>query len=249
MELRHLALRDELKSVRHSYRRLEIEHAVLRERLQHDRVQGVSPYRASPGRPLLVPELVTARVFGREYRSADRASRLLHLGAVDGSFSEALVLNTSAPLLDQGAQQDVHIGQPVYSGATVVGRIASVGRWVSTVQPITDPAYRGRAQLARTTQQGVIFAAEGILRGRAAGGCALHGVKATEAVSVGDRVYTGGRSGTLPYPMYYGLVSQVELEPDAEEWSIVVDPAVEWEHVQSVQVLRDSLNPVRILGQ
>ena len=49
--------------------------------------------------------------------------------------------------------------------------------------------------------------------------------------------------------MYYGLVSQMELEPNGEEWSIVVDPAVEWEHVQSVQVLRDSLNPVRILGQ
>ena len=249
IEQQHHEMRAELKAVRHSYRQLEIAHATLDERMRRTRRQGVSPYQASSGLPLLVPELVTARVFGREYRSGDRADRLLDLQMVDGAIAGDLVLSAQSPILDQGAQEDVRIGQPVYSGATVVGRIASVGRWISTVQPVTDPDYRGRAQLARTTEHGVVFTAEGMLRGGAGGSCALRGIKATEAVAVGDRVYTGGRSGTLPYPMYYGKVSHVELELDAEEWRIEVDPAVDWEQVQSVQVLRDSLNPVRILGQ
>jgi len=248
VEQRQRDLLSELKSADQRYRRLEIEHAALNERFQRARERGLSPYQATNGVPLLVPELVTARVFGREYGNPARAARLLGLGSGDGALRGDLVMGDSDALLDQGRSEDVRIGQPVYSGATVVGRIASVGRWVSTVQPVTDPRYRGRVQLARTTAQGVVFGAEGILRGRAVGGCSIHGIKATEAVAVGDRVYTGGRSGTLPYPMYYGRVSRVQREPDGQEWNILVDPAIDLQQVHSVQVLRDSINPVRILG-
>ena len=68
-------------------------------------------------------------------------------------------------------------------------------------------------------------------------------------VSVGDEVYTGGRTGRLPYPMYYGRVTKAELKPGAPHWEIEVQPAVTEAVLKTVHVLREKLNPERVLGE
>ena len=58
-------------------------------------------------------------------------------------------------------------GDAVYAGRIVIGKIAEVGRFSSTLRLVTDSGYSGRARLARRTSQGLVFGAEGTLRATA----------------------------------------------------------------------------------
>lgn len=228
-------------------RKLEMEIALLNEKLDEAQRLGVAPGGATAGPPLIVPELIQANVLGEETAALWRSGRLLDRGRYDGLTDSDLVL-TGGALIDQGEPAGLETGQPVYSGRSVVGRVARVGRWTSTVVPITDPSFRGRAQLVRKTSRGHVFGAQGVLKGTGEPHCRLELVAAGESVGVGDEVYTAARDGALPYPMYYGRVVDAELEPGALHWHIRVEPAVEDVPATTVQVLRRALNPVRRLA-
>jgi hypothetical protein len=248
-DLNQQNIQAELADVQLRYRRLQIENALLHEKLERVIAEGISAYTGTAGRPLVVPELLEATVFGTEQSPAAGRGLLIDRGGPTGAIESAFVLDAPGPLVDQGEDAGLLTGQPVYAGRCVVGRIAAVGRWSSTVQRVTDAGYRGRAQLARQTPQGAAFGAEGILEGQGEPVCRLKFVSSTEPVSVGDEVYTGGRTGRLPYPMYYGRVTKAELKPGAPHWEIEVQPAVTEAVLKTVQVLREKLNPERVLGE
>ena len=139
-------------------------------------------------------------------------------------------------------------GQPVYSGRSIIGKIAVAGRWTSTVRPVTDREFRGLAQLARKTRGGLIFGSQAILEGSGSPLCRLTLVPVTEPVNIGDEVYTGRRDATLPYPLYYGKVVSAKIPPGAAHWEIKVEPAVGKIKAQRVQVLTKKMNPLRQLA-
>lgn len=228
-------------------RRLLLANEDLQRKLQQTERAGVSPYHGTPGDPLLVAELVEARVIGRERAISDLAGLLVTPEEAGQLRAGLPVLEATQMWLDQGQQMEVLAGLPVFSGRAVIGRVAHSGSHVATIQLITDKKYRGRAQLAREGASGLVFGDEGILEG-AGGHCLLRHIPATTAVSVGDDVYTGRLSESLPYPMYYGTVEFAELPAGASEWSIRVRPAVAPSDVESVLVLRQSVNTSRGLG-
>lgn len=195
--------------------------------------------------PLFVPQLVTARVLGEETAALWRGKKLLGVGEKSGVVESALVLEDTRPLVDQGAETELSEGDAVYAGRIVIGKIAAVGRYTSTLRRITDPDYTGRARLARRTSQGLVFGAEGTIFGDGSELCGLKHI--TDPVNVGDEVYTGGTDGVLPLPMYYGKVVHAELEPGAREWTIQIEPAAANVKLHTVQVLRTAINPARIL--
>jgi cell shape-determining protein MreC len=129
-----------------------------------------------------------------------------------------------------------------------VGRIESVGRWTSLVRVVTDAGYRGRAQILRTTSDGSSYGPECILEGTGADLCRLRYLDRTESVEVGEEVFTGGRSASMPYPMYYGTIVRAELGPSDREWTVWVKPAVDPAMLQTVQILTQTANSIRILG-
>lgn len=230
-------------------RRMTIQNALLHEELQRAKRDGVSPYDATPAKPLVVPGLLEASVLGEETARLWRTGRLIDRGAVDGVGESSLVLDDTRPLVDQGADSGLATGQPVYSGRSVLGKIAVVGRWTSTVQPVTDPGFRGMAQLARRTEGGVTFGPTAILEGCGERLCRLKLVPATEPVSIGDEVYSAPRDATLPFPLYYGKVVRAEIKPGAPHWEIDVDPAANRIEPQTVQILTRQLNPLRQQAQ
>jgi cell shape-determining protein MreC len=126
-----------------------------------------------------------------------------------------------------------------------VGKIGQVGRWTSTVIPLTDPAFRGRAQLVRSSPRGLVLGAEGVVAGDEQGHCRLQLIPATEPVGVGDDVYTSIRESGLPIPMYYGRVVEAHLPEGATHWEIRVQPAETLHEARAVQVLRSILNTAR----
>ncbi|MGH7127119.1 MAG: hypothetical protein ACREIV_01030, partial [Planctomycetaceae bacterium] len=102
---------------------------------------------------------------------------------------------------------------------------------------------------ARPTSQGLVFGPCGRLEGRGEELCRLTLIAPTEAVEVGDEVYTSDRDSTLPYPMYYGRVVRAKLRPGAPEWDIWIRPAAVEIDPKTVQVLRRRLNPLRPLAE
>ena len=223
-------------------RQLEIINARLREDLQRKEKLGSSPYRSGSTQPLVIPELVTARILGEETARLWRGGLLADRGTRNRLRESDLVLQDDAPLADAGKDNHLEQGFPVFAGRTVFGRVQSVGRWSCTIQRVTDPEFRSHAQLIRKISDGHVFGAGGVIVGTGRGHCRLTMVSSSEPVSVGDGVYTPSDAG-FPFPMFYGTV--VKATPGATQWEIIVKPAATEVRPRTVQILRKRFNPAR----
>ncbi len=240
------ALESSLNEWKRRCRRLQAENVLLHEKLRAGDRAGISLYQPFTGQPLIVPQLIESSVLGRERSAVGPAGLLIDKGSAAEVLESLPVLAGDGPVIDQGADAFVTADQPVYSAQIVVGKIAGVGRWTSTVRLVTDRNYRGPAQLVRETSRGVVAGADGVLEGLGEKLCRLTRISSNAQVRVGDEVYTTEGASTLPYPMYYGKVVKARLTPDALEWDIRVKPAVDETKLQSVQILRTRLNPLRV---
>jgi cell shape-determining protein MreC len=247
------ASRAELERLRQDHRRdelrirkLELERALLRDRLSQSEHAGAIPEIESE--PLLLPELITARVIGVDTAAAWKGHRILDQGAAKDVAPELLVLESESTVVDQGAERQLGEGDVVYAGRTVVGRIAEAGRWTSTLQPITDARFRGAAQIYRQGHEGWLPGPRGNLKGDGTATCQLEWIATTEPVEVGDAVFTAETDGVVPFPMYYGKVVEVTGAADSPHWEIRVEPAADLAAVKEVQVFRTRLNPLRTLA-
>ncbi len=239
----------QLEALEHQARQLQLDNALLRDRLKTSEQSRVSPYWVTGTEPLIVPELLQAAVLGSESGSDAQSGLLIDVAGQEGIIESSLVLEDTTRLIDQGADVGLETGLPVYAGCRVVGKIARAGRYVSTVQRITDAGYAGLAQLARHTPDGFVLGAQGVLEGRDEPFCRLKRISSTVHVSKGDDVFTVENDGTLAYPMYYGKVVKVESTPEGLDWEIWVEPAINGAELKHVQVLRKSINPVRQLAE
>jgi cell shape-determining protein MreC len=227
---------ERMRQLEQRCRCLRIENARLREELQLAEKYGVSPIPVLAARPAAAPAVVRAALISRETLAQWRSVRHLSRGRAQGVAESSLVLEEGLPHLDQGSDAGVEPELDVFIGRCVVGRIASVGRWTSTLELITDPHFRALAQIVRPTDQGGSFGTEGILVGQGTGLCKLTDVPTTQTVRVGDEVYTSDRDGRTRVPLYYGRI--VRVEEAGRHWDITVEPAVKAGELKSVAVLK-----------
>jgi cell shape-determining protein MreC len=218
-------------------RSLRLENARLREELSLSEKYGVSPVPAPVQSSRDLAAVVRAAVISRGAQSV-AAEQFLGSGHSQGIAESDVVLDDAAPRLDQGSEAGVEPELDVLIGRCVVGRIASVGHWTSALEPITDPRYRGLAQIIRPSDQGGSFGAEGILIGQGTELLKLADVPTTQSVRVGDEVYTSDRDRRFPIPLYYGRV--VRVEEAGRNWDISVRPAVRIGDLKTVAVLKFS---------
>lgn len=216
-------------------RELELERNHLRERLTAVETWGRRP-RGQKSEPLVVPALVSSRWLGEELSMAWRSRGMLAIGGRDGVHENALVLQSELPLVDVGSPHQVGVGNPVFAGRVVVGKIAAVGHQTSTVRRVTDAGYSDRVRVARRTPEGLLLITEGTLVGEGQPLCRLRHI--TEPVAAGDLVLSGGTDGILPLPMYYGTVSEASLDTTGREWRVTVQPAATAGIWTEVEVLR-----------
>jgi rod shape-determining protein MreC len=238
---------DKTQSLERTCRQLRIENARLREELQLAEKYGVSPIAVPKSRMSAPPEVIEAAIVSRQSLSQGRTLRTLNQGRSAGIAESSLVLEEALPHLDQGTDAGIEPELDVFIGRCVVGRIASVGRWTSTLEAITDRHYRALVQIVRPTDQGGSFGTEGILVGQGNGVCKLTEVPTTETVRVGDEVYTSERDSHAGIPLYYGRIRTVEEA--GRHWDITVDPAVKTADLKSVVVLKAAPNFARPLAQ
>jgi cell shape-determining protein MreC len=216
-------------------RELELERQQLRDRLAAVETWGRRP-RGQKTEPLVVPALVATRWLGEELSLMWRSRGMLAVGGRDGVHENALVVQSELPLVDVGDSHQVAVGNPVFAGRVVVGKIAAVGRQTSTVRRVTDAGYSDRVRVARRTPEGLLLIAEGTLVGEGQPLCRLRHI--TEPVAEGDLVLTSGTDGILPLPMYYGTVTEASLDTAGREWQVIVQPAARAGTLTDVEVLR-----------
>lgn len=224
-------------------RQLLIENARLRRRVSE--LERQQPLRRVVGANLVDFVSVEARVlnpnelpqgFGRAVLDAGRDRELL---------KSQLVVSGSGAVIDKGEDHGLSPGQKVVDGSVVLGRLKSVARWVSQVQPVTSPEFSAAVQLIRRSPHGATFGAEGILAGTT-DGCEISGVASTETVSVGDEVYSASLDGLRGPRLFFGTVSQVDFAAGGQ-WKIKVKPAADGEVSNDVvAVVRPRLNSERV---
>lgn len=227
---------EKLRNLEQTCRRLRVENARLREELQLAEKYGVSPIPVAAARPAVAPTVIPAALISRETLSHWHSVRHLGQGRGQGVEESSLVLESGSPHLDQGSDAGIEPELDVFIGRCVVGRIASVGHWTSTLELITDARYRALVQIVRPTDQGGSFGTEGILVGQGTGLCKLTDVPTTQTVRVGDEVYTSDRDKRTCVPLYYGRI--VRVEEAGRHWDITVEPAAKADDLKSVAVLK-----------
>lgn len=225
-----------------AHRLLELTNARLHEQLARKEQHGTSPYRGDTATPLVMPDIVSARILGEETARLWRGGLLADRGSRSELKESDLVLQDDAPLADVGTDHRLEQGFSVFAGRTVFGRLQNVGRWSCTIQRVTDADFRGHAQLVRKTSRGFVFGAGGVIVGDGGDRCKLTMIPSTEPVTVGDRVYTPS-DAAFPYPMSYGTVEKAT--PGATQWEIIVKPAASNARPRTVQILRKRFNPAR----
>ena len=151
------------------------------------------------------------------------------------------------PLVDLGRDGELSPEDGLLLGRCVIGKIERVGRWTSTFILLDRFEYRGRKRnWSIKPESGFVFGAKAILKGQGTSKCRLEGIGTSDAVAIGDAVYTTNRDGLQGTPLYYGRVIEATLGVDDKEWKVLVDPVPIPRDLDSVQVLRTAFNTERL---
>lgn len=197
--------------------------------------------------PLFASRAIEARVIGQELLSLWKSKRLLDHGARDGVQEDQWVLDGGGLKLDQGEDANLVPGLMVFAGRAVLGRVREAGKFVSSVELISDRGFRAKAAVGRASGQGLAFSTAGLLEGDGGGQCRLTQIPASETVAIGDGVFTVPVDPSIESPLLFGRVVAVTAGP--LHWDVVVKPEVEPVARRTVQVLTTSFNPQRLVGR
>jgi rod shape-determining protein MreC len=136
--------------------------------------------------------------------------------------------------IDKGSDHGLAEGNPVVTGAGLVGRLIQVTSTRSVVQVISDPAWSWGARLARSLVPGVI-------RGTGEGEPLVidEGVPADTDVNRNEVVTTSGfATGIFPPGIPVGRVSEITTAPDELQHTLRVVPLADLDSLVFVSVLQ-----------
>jgi rod shape-determining protein MreC len=204
------ALRERARDLERTVAELQVEIVRLRE-IEQDyyRLSGLLNYAAE--RPDQV--LVTADVIARD----------------TSGYLRWIIIN-------RGARDGIHIGDPVISELGLVGRVEDVAANAAWIILANDPnsAINARLQNAR---------AEGTVVGQLRGNLRMQFIPQEALVEIGDLVLTSGLGGRFPPDIVIGQVSSVRRQQAALFQEAEIRPTVDFARLELVSVIT-SFEPV-----
>ncbi|MBQ8088493.1 MAG: rod shape-determining protein MreC, partial [Clostridia bacterium] len=141
--------------------------------------------------------------------------------------------------INRGEMHGVSKDMAVVTGDGLVGCVYEVGLNYANVRTIIDPR-SGLGCLVQRTRD------DGILRGGTSDSsddaqCYLNYLPRVNNVVPGDVVVTSGTDSVYPKGLVIGTVTQVSLSAGSDGNYAVVEPAVDFVHIEEVLVLRDEV--------
>ncbi len=131
--------------------------------------------------------------------------------------------------IDRGYEDGIIDGLPVIDAAGLVGRVVNSGPHRARVLLITDAS----SAVAVLVQDERI---RGVCRGQG-GGVALDFALIADDIKVGDGIITSGLGGVFPKGLVVGYVRSVQRERSGLFQTVVVEPAVDFAHLEEVLVV------------
>lgn len=138
--------------------------------------------------------------------------------------------------INRGTLDGVQVNMSVVTGDGLVGRVYEVGVNYAKVLSIIDTRSAVACLIERTRDNGVL---RGQISADAANAeCYMYYLPTVNDVAPGDVVLTSGVDTLYPKGLTVGTVTAVSRQSDSSTQYIVVAPAVDFQHVEDVLVLR-----------
>ena len=193
-------------------------------------------------------ELYDLRQLAEEYYAAVNENK--HLRALAGltekhtDFTWELANITARPVggyqngfsIDRGTKHGVEQGDPVMTDAGLVGFVSSVGYNYAEVTTLVSLDFKAGALVSRTRE---IVVAEGSFELAADNRLRLSYLANNMDLQPGDLIETSGSGGLFPRGLVIGTVEQVGLELSGISSYAVVKPAVDFDQITAVFVVKD----------
>jgi rod shape-determining protein MreC len=139
-------------------------------------------------------------------------------------------------LLDKGTADSLQPGMVVISTLGLVGLISSADEGESTVQTVFSPDSRVSAIDLRSRVLGIYKTQAGM-------NCLLDRVPLRADVARGDTIVSSGYGGIFPYGLMLGVVDQVGVDKRKLVLDVSVSPALDFNRINQVLVIRGGPNP------
>ena len=136
--------------------------------------------------------------------------------------------------LNKGSLHGIEVDMSVVTENGIVGRVESVGVNWCRVSAITENASAVGAVSARSGARGIV---DGSLGLRENGQCAMNYIDEFADVAVGDVILSSG-GGIYPYGFVIGTVVELTHDEASRSLSAIIDPAVDFETVTRVMILK-----------
>jgi rod shape-determining protein MreC len=138
--------------------------------------------------------------------------------------------------INRGTADGVAVNMAVITGDGLVGRVYEVGLNYAKVLSIIDSRSAVACLIERTRDNGVMRGQ--ITSSSTTSECYMYYLPAVNDVIPGDTVITSGVDTLFSKGIPVGTVTQVSRQTDSSDQYIVVEPAVDFQHIEEVLVLR-----------
>jgi rod shape-determining protein MreC len=139
--------------------------------------------------------------------------------------------------INRGDMHGVSAGMAVVNGDGLVGRVYEVGMNYANVITIIDPRSSLACLVQRTRDNGIMEG--GVADNADTAECYIYYLPNVNNIVPGDEIVTSGTDGYYPKGLNVGTVTQVSLDAGSEGNFAVVEPHVDFLHIEEVIVLRD----------
>ncbi|MCQ2438076.1 MAG: rod shape-determining protein MreC [Clostridia bacterium] len=139
--------------------------------------------------------------------------------------------------INRGTSSGVGIGMAVVNGDGLVGRVYDVGLNYAKVLTIIDSRSGLSCLVQRTRDNGILRG--GVEETSAFAECYVNYLPNVNNILPGDIVVTSGTDQLYPKGLKIGSITQVSLSGGADGNYAIVEPSVDFRHLEEVLVLRE----------
>jgi len=144
--------------------------------------------------------------------------------------------------INRGTIDGITVGMAVINEDGLIGRVYEAGLNYSKILTIIDTRSAVACLIQRTRDNGVMKGQISAISADAS--CNMYYIPTVNDIIPGDEVITSGLDGLYPKGLVVGTVREVSRQSDVSDQYVVVSPAVDFERLEDVLVLRTQIEVV-----
>lgn len=184
--------------------------------------------------------VLEARELERENRKLRKALEFKERYPYEAVLAEIILIHQELGgkfyTIDKGSKDGIEKGAAVMSADGVFGKVYLTGKNSAVVMPLNHPLSSVSVRVVETEQVG-------ILEGTREAKTMLKLIPKEDATTIGNVVVTSGLGKIYPKGLFVGTILKVSKDPNKLDKTIEVGPAVSFDSVDFVYVLKKAEQP------